>query len=107
MVPKMIDNPAYEPLKAAQGNGYSVPPTIANPEYVDAQVGREVISAHKWRAAHLNAPRYGNRVEVSGTVKHEHAHRIDPPDWMQDAIERVGDDPPMIEVEAEEVETKH
>lgn len=109
LLPRMIDNPAHDVGRAADDKGYSVPATIPNPEFVDAQVGREVISAHKWRAAHLHAQRYGNRVEVahSGTVKHDHAHRIDPPDWMKDQIEQEGETPPMIDVTPAKDETTH
>ena len=106
---KTIQNPDYDAAKAAQDKDYSVPAAIPNPEHINPHVGRVVVDSKKWRAGHLNAARYGNRVEVahSGTVKHDHTHKLEPPDWMKDQIERVGDEPPMITVEAVEVETKH
>lgn len=107
--PRTIPNPAHNAAKAAQDKAYSEPATIPNPDYLEPQAGQAISNNEKWRAAHLHAQRYGNRVEVahSGTVKHDHSHRIDPPDWLKEQIEQEGEAPPMIEGEAVEVETKH
>lgn len=106
--PRVISNPAHDAARAAQDKAYSEPATIPNPDYLDPQAGHAISANEKWRAAHLHAQRYGNRVEVahSGTVKHDHAHRIDPPDWMKDQIEQDGE-VPMIDVTPAKDETTH
>lgn len=104
--PRTIPNPAHDAVEAAKDKAYSEPATIPNPDYLDPQAGQAISSNEKWRAAHLKPHVYGNRVEVahSGTVKHDHTHKVDPPDWIKAEIEQ-DDAPAMIEVEAREVET--
>ena len=90
LAPKMIDNPAYDAAKAAKDKDYSEPPTIPNPDHIETQAGRETINSKKWRAARRSPRVYGDSVEVkhSGRVQHDHVHKVEPPDWMKERIDR-------------------
>lgn len=106
LLPRTIPNPAYNPAKAQEAKEnkgeYDEPRTIPNPDYVDPMTARVAIESKKWRAAHLKPTVYGTRLEVahSGSVKHQHEHRIEAPGWLRDKLPAPAEPAAVIEGEA-------
>lgn len=103
LLPKWLPNPDYDAAAAREakkaGQPYDVPTRIENPEYLDPTTGRVVVDSAKWRAAKLKPQVYGEKVEVahSGSVRHQHLHRLEAPAWLQDRIGQPVDAGPLIE----------